>query len=142
MHVIDRTGFIKVNGRPEVDFPAGEGLLLNPATGAYTMTLAWPAADQALVPAAQLPPKLTAVRLVGLAHAHKRATLHFKLSENAGVTVVVARGKHRVLQRKVAAHKGAGAVRLGSLPRGRYTLTVFATVQKRSAAVQKSFRVT
>ncbi len=140
LHVIDGTGFIKVNGTPEVNYPAGEGLLLNPATGRYTMTNAWPAADQALVPPAQQPPKLTGVRLVG-AHAGKRATLHFKLNENAAVTVRIQRGAHRVLQRTVAAHKGAGAVKLGSLPRGRYTLTVFATVQKRSTAAQESFRV-
>ena len=35
-----------------------------------------------------------------------------------------------------------GPGRLRALPRGRYTLTVFATVAKRSAAVQKSFHVT
>jgi hypothetical protein len=105
------------------------------------MTTTWPAADQALVPAAQLPPKLTGVRLVG-AHAGKRSGLHFRLNENAAVTVQVQRAKHRVLQRKVAAHKGAGSVKLGSLPRGRYTLTVFATAQKRSTATQKSFRIT
>ncbi|HYZ81824.1 MAG TPA: hypothetical protein VE571_11165 [Solirubrobacteraceae bacterium] len=38
--------------------------------------------------------------------------------------------------------RGSRSLKLGALPRGRYTLTVFATVQKRSAAVQKSFRVT
>ena len=138
LHVIDGTGFVKVNRKPEVDFPAGEGLLLYPATGAYTMTTTWPAADQALVPPAQLPPMLTGLRLVG-AHAGRRATLHFKLNEDATVTVQVQRAKHRVLQRKVAAPKGASSLKLGSLPRGRYTLTVFATVQTRSTATQKSF---
>jgi hypothetical protein len=38
----------------------------------------------------------------------------------------------------VAAHKGAASVKLGSLPRGRYTLTVFATVQESSTATQKT----
>ena len=140
-HVTQGTGFVKVKGKPELDFPAGEGVRFDPDYGPYTLTTAWPSADQALVPSAQRPPKLTGLRLV-VAHAGKRATLHFKLNESAAVTVVVQRGKRRVLQRKEAAHKGAGAVKLGSLPRGRYTLTVFATVQKRSTAAQTSFRVT
>ena len=139
-HVTEGTGFIKVKGKPEFDFPAGEGVRFDPDYGPYALTTAWPSADQALVPMAQRPPKLTGVRLVGV-HARKRATLRFTLNESAAVTVLVQRGRHRVLQRTVAAHQGAGAVKLGSLPPGRYTLTVFATVQKRSTAAQKSFRV-
>jgi hypothetical protein len=137
LHVIQGTGYIRVRGEPEVDFPAGEGLLLNPNSGAYTMTTAWPAADQALVPAAQRPPKLTGVRIAG-----RPAVLHYTLSQNAAVTVQIQRGKRRVLKRTASARKGSRTLKLGPLPKGRYTLTVFATVQKRSAAVQKSFRVT
>jgi hypothetical protein len=141
LHVIQGTGFIKVKGKPEHDFPAGEGIRLDPGSGGYTATSEWPAADQALVPAAQRPPTLTKVRLVG-ARAGKRPALHFTLSEKATVTVQVTRGAHRVLQRTASARRGAGTIVLRALKRGRYTLTVFATVDKRAIAVQKSVRVT
>jgi hypothetical protein len=141
LHVIQGTGFIKVKGKPEHDFPAGEGIRFDPGSGGYTATAMWPAADQALVPAAQRPPMLTGVRLVG-ARAGKRATLHFTLSEKATVTVQVKRGTHGVLKRTASARRGAGKLVLRALSRGRYTLMVFATVDKRSIAVQKSFRVT
>jgi len=141
LHVIQGTGFITVKGKPEHDFPAGEGIRFDPGSGAYTATNVWPAADQALVPPAQRPPKLTKVRLVGT-RAGKRPTLHFTLSEKASVTVQIQRGSHRVLKRTTSARRGAGSLRLSALHRGRYTLTVFATVNKRSVAVQKSFRVT
>jgi hypothetical protein len=140
-HVIQGTGFIKVKGKREFDFPAGEGVRFDPGYGGYTLTTAWPAADQALVPAAQRPPKLTRIRLVG-AHAGKRPTVHFTLNENATVTVQIQRGGHRVLKRTTSARHGARALTLRALPRGHYTLMLFATVDKRSAAVQKNFRVT
>ena len=140
-HVIQGTGFVKLKGKPEFDFPAGEGVRFDPDYGGYTLTIAWPATDQALVPAAQQPPKLTHVRLVG-AHAGKRPTLHFTLNQNAAVTVQVQRGAHHVLKRTTTVRHGSRAIMLKALPRGRYTLTLFATVDKRSAAVQKSFRVT
>jgi hypothetical protein len=139
-HVIEGTGFIKIRGRREFDFPAGEGVRFDADYGAYSLTTAWPAADQALVPAAQKPPTLTGVRLTG-ARAGKRPTLHFRLDQNATITVQIQRGRHRVLKRTATARRGARSLMLGALPRGRYTLMVFATVQKRSAAVQKSFRV-
>jgi FecR protein len=119
-HVIQGTGFIKVKGKREFDFPAGEGVRFDPDYGGYSITAAWPAADQALVPAAQRPPQLTRVRLA----------------------VQVQRGAHRVLKRTTPVRGGAHTLALHALPRGRYTLTLFATVQKRSMAVQKSFRVT
>jgi hypothetical protein len=140
-HVIQGTGFIKIKGKREFDFPAGEGVRFDPHYGRYSMTTAWPAADRALVPAAQRPPKLTHVRLTG-ARAGKRPTLHFALSENATLTVQIQRGAHRVLKRITSAHRGAHTLALRALSRGRYTLTLFATVQKRSMAVQQSFRVT
>lgn len=140
-HVIEGTGFIRIKGKREFDYPAGEGVHFDPDYGGYTMTAAWPAADQALVPAAQRPPKLTKVRLVG-ARAGQRPTLHFTLSEKATVTVLVKRGKHGVLTRTASARRGAGTVVLHALKRGRYTLTVFATVDRRAIAVQKSVRVT
>ncbi len=140
-HVIQGTGFIKPKGKPEFDFPAGEGVRFDPHSGGYSLTMAWPATDQALVPAAQQPPKLMHVRLAG-AHAGKRLTLHFTLNENATVTVQVQRGAHHVVKRTAAVRHGSRAITLKALPRGRYTLTLFATVDKRSAAVQKSFRVT
>jgi len=140
-HVIQGKGFIRVKGKPEVDFPSGEGLLLNPSSGAYTMTTAWPAADQALVPAKQQPPKLTGVRLTGT-RAGRPPKLHLALNKKATVTVQIQRGKHRVLTRTASVRPGSRVLTLKALPKGRYTLTVFATVQKRSVAVQESFRVT
>jgi hypothetical protein len=140
-HVIQGTGFIRIKGKPEFDFPAGEGVRFDPDYGGYAVTTVWPAADQALVPAAQRPPKLTRVRLAG-AHAGKRPTLHFTLNENATVTVQVQRGRRRVLKRSASVRHGSRSLTLGALPRGRYTLMLFATVDKRSMAVQKSFHVT
>ena len=140
-HVIQGTGFIKVKGKREFDFPAGEGVRFDPSYGGYSMTAAWPAADQALVPTAQRPPQLTRVRLAGT-HAGKRPTLHFTVHEKATVTVQVQRGAGHVLKRTTPVRAGAHTLALHALPRGRYTLTLFATVQKRSMAVQKSFRVT
>jgi hypothetical protein len=140
-HVIEGTGFIKIRGKREFDYPAGTGVRFDPGYGGYTTTLAWPAADQALVPAAQKPPRLTGVRLVG-AHAGKRPTLHFTLNQNAAITVQIQRGRHRVLKRTTSVRHGARSLVLSALPRGRYTLMVFATVDKRSVAVQKSVRVT
>ena len=52
------------------------------------------------------------------------------------------RGAHHVLKRTTTVRHGSRAITLRALPRGRYTLTLFASVDKRSAAVQKSFRVT
>jgi hypothetical protein len=140
-HVVQGTGFIKVKGKREFDFPAGEGVRFDPDYGGYTVTTAWPAADQALVPAAQRPPQLTRVRLVG-ARAGKRPTLHFTLNENATVTVQVQRGRRRVLKRSTSVRHGSRSLTLSALSRGRYTLMLFATVDKRSIAVQKSFRIT
>lgn len=140
-HVIQGTGFFRVKGKREFDYPAGTGVRFDPDYGGYTPTSAWPAADQALVPAAQQPPKLTRVRLVG-ARAGKRPTLRFTLNENASITVQIQRGRHRVLKRTTLAHRGARSLVLRALPRGRYTLMLFATVHARSVAVQKSFHVT
>jgi FecR protein len=140
-HVIEGTGFIKIKGKREFDYPAGEGVRFDPGYGRYTVTTAWPAADQALVPAAQRPPRLTRVRLVG-AHAGKRSTLQFTLNQNATITVQIQRGRHRVLKRTASARHGTRSLVLGALPRGRYTLMLFATVHARSVAVQKSFHVT
>jgi hypothetical protein len=139
-HVIQGTGFIKVKGKREFDFPAGEGVRFDPDYGGYSMTTAWPATDQALVPATQRPPKLTRVRLAA-AHAGKRPTLHFTLNETATITVQIQRGRHRVLKRTASARRGTHSLALTALARGRYALTLFATVDKRSAAVQKSFRI-
>jgi hypothetical protein len=137
-HVIEGSGYVEMNEKKVFFFPAGEGVLLTPATGHYAETLDWPAADQALVPPAQVPPKLTNVRLTG---SGKRLALHFNLNQSAAVTVQVQRGKRRVLHRTANARRGAGSIKLGALPRGRYTLTVFATAQKRTIAAQKSFRL-
>jgi hypothetical protein len=116
-HVIQGTGFFKRNGKPEFDFPAGEGVRFDPGYGGYTLTTAWPAADQALVPAAQRPPKLTRVRLAG-AHAGKRPTLRFTLNQNATITVQIQRGRHRVITRSTSVRRGARSLVLGALPRG------------------------
>ncbi len=140
-HVIQGTGFIRVTGRPEFDFPAGEGVMLTPKSRAYTETTGWPATDRALVPALQMPPALAGVRVTG-GRAHRRAVVHFKLGARATVTVQVTRGRHRVVNHKAGERSGAGSIKLSKLPQGRYTLTIFATAGGRSTATQKSFRVT
>lgn len=140
-HVIEGTGFVKVTGKPEVDFPAGEGLLYDQGYGShYTLTTSWPAADRALVPAAQQPPRISGVRLTG-ARAGSRPTLRFKLSENATVTARIERGKRRVVSKRISARRGTGSLRIGVLARGHYTLTLFATAHGRSVAVQTRFHV-
>lgn len=138
MHVIEGTGFFKIKGEKEVDFPAGEGLIYSDSH--YAVTTTWPAADQALVPKAQRGPKLTALKLVGH-RAGKATTLHFKLSQNAKVTVQIVRGRKKVLSKKLSERHGARSIKLKPLPKGRYTLTLFATVNKRSVAEQKGFRL-
>jgi hypothetical protein len=137
-HVIEGTGFVRVAGRPDFDFAAGEGVMIQGSH--YVLTTSWPATDRALVPAAQLPPALTGVRLLG-ARAGKRGTLVFKLNENATVSVRVQRGKRRVLSRKAAARRGTDALKLSALPRGRYTLMLLASAHGRAAAAQLTFRV-
>jgi hypothetical protein len=138
LHVIEGTGFFKEVGEKEFDFPAGEGLIYS--NSHYKVTTTWPAADQALVPAAQLGPKLSALRVAGR-RAAKPLTLHLKLSQNAKVTVQIVRGKKKVLSRTLSERRGARSITLKALPKGRYTLTVFATVNKRSDAGQTSFRL-
>jgi hypothetical protein len=46
-----------------------------------------------------------------------------------------------VLSKKLSERHGARSIKLRPLPKGRYTLTLFATVNKRSIAEQKSFRL-
>lgn len=60
VHTIEGTGFYKFNGHPEIDYPAGLSLICREATGKCTETTSWPAADQELVPAEFLPPKVSA----------------------------------------------------------------------------------
>ncbi len=137
-HVIEGTGFVRIAGRPQFDFPAGEGVSIQGSH--YVLTMSWPAADQTLVPVGQLPPGLTRVRLLG-ARAGNRATLRFRLSENATVTVQIQRGRRRVLNRRAAAWRGTDSIKLTALPRGRYTLTLFANANGRAAAAQLGFHV-
>jgi hypothetical protein len=139
-HVIQGVGFIIGAHQHEVDFPAGDGVLVNSKHRTYTVTTSWPAAARALVPSAQLTPKLTNLT-ISRARAGARPILRFRLNEPAAVTVQIQRGKRRVLQRKQAARPGTRAIKLGVLRRGSYTLTVFATEQHRSTAAQKTFRI-
>ncbi len=141
-HVIEGTGFIRVPGKREVDFPAGEGVLFSGSSYGtrYTLTTAWPATDQALVPAAQQPPRITAVRLAGT-RAGTRGTLRFTVNASATVTVLLRRGARQVFFKTVSARRGAHSLRLSALGRGRYVLIVTATAHRRATAEQTTVRV-
>jgi hypothetical protein len=137
-HVIEGTGFVRIKGKREFDFPAGEGVVLYHSH--YTVTTIWPTADQLLVPAAQRPPAIIGIHL-DARHGGRTLTLHLKLSQNATVRVQIMRGKRRVLTKKISARHGATSIHLRSLPSGRYTLTLFAAAHGRSVAIQKAVRI-
>ncbi len=55
-HVIEGTGYVDVKGHKEFTYPAGLGVDIRGTSVAITTS--WPTAAQALVPAADRPPKL------------------------------------------------------------------------------------
>ena len=141
-HVIQGTGFIRVKGKREFDYPAGTGVRFDPDYGGYTRRPRGRPPTRRSSPPRSGRPSSRRVRLVG-ARAGKRpdAALHAQRE----------RHRHRpdsarprtacssARPRRAAAPARSCSVRC---TRGRYTLMLFATVDARSIAVQKSFRVT
>jgi hypothetical protein len=131
-HVVEGTGFVKYPGKPEFDYPAG----LSAAIGKKSakLTSRWPAADRALVPKADQPPRLSAVKLKG-------RKLSFKLDRPSSVLIQVVRGKKIVAKKKLHARKGRSSTRaFKRLRKGRYRLRVTATANTRSTAALVSFK--
>jgi FecR protein len=140
MHVIEGTGFVRVGGKHEFDFPAGLGVIVSGAH--YTLTQTWPPAAAGLVPGGQRPPAITGAHLSGIRNG-KAALLRFRLNQAAKVTVAVLRGRRTFARVKLAGHRGLDRVHplKRGLRRGMYVLRVSASASWRASIVQLSFRV-
>lgn len=138
-HAIQGQGFIRMNGKPEVDFPAGMTVIVDGAS--YRFVTSWPAADQALVPPAQRPPALAQVKLHGGAGANARLSL--TLGKPASLLVQVLKGKRVVATFRARGHKGKNTLHplRHRLPRGSYVIRVSATIAHRVSLVQLTLRV-
>jgi hypothetical protein len=138
-HVI--SGFhasVRVGNHPPLPVAAGETARITRA-GA-TIVTQWPSADQALVPAALLPPKLSGVRAAGAAGAPP--ILSLRLSQPAKLAIVVRRGGRKVLSLIASARKGTTRINLRrSLPAGSYTVQVTAVRQGLASIVTAQLRV-
>lgn len=131
-HVVEGTGFVKLKGRREFDFPAGEGIILTPS--GYQLTTAWPAAARALVPPGDRPPTVAALKLAGAGPA---AILRVRLDQSAVVVMQVLE-QGRVLA-TLSAHARRGTNMLRALPRrlapGRYVLRLTVANRKRDTTI-------
>jgi hypothetical protein len=105
-----------------------------------TLTSAWPAADQSVVPAAALPPAITAVKVK--ADRGRRPSASFRLSKAAKLTVQVLRGTRRVISLTTTGRPGP--IRLTfhkPLPAGSYTVTVAAVSNGLTEIITARLRV-
>ena len=110
-------------GKPELDVPAGEGVLI--AGHGYQQTLQLPPGAASLIPARDRPPSITAVKATG--KAHQDPVLRFKLSETAQLKVYVFRGKRTVVSFAGTGKKGPNKLKLSrALPKGSYTVELMA----------------
>jgi hypothetical protein len=138
-HVI--SGFhasVKVGNHPPLAVAAGQTARITRA-GA-TIVTQWPPADQALVPAAWAPPKLSGVHAAAI--PGKPPVLSVRLSQAAKLTIVVARGGHRVLSLAASGRKGTTRVELRrALPPGLYTVSVTAVRQGLASTLTTPLRV-
>jgi YVTN family beta-propeller protein len=123
LHVIEGAGFADVAGKPELDVPAGEGVLA--AGDSYQETLHLPPGAASLIPARDRPPSLTAVKATG--KAKEKTVLRFKLSETSQLKVYVRRGKRTVVSFAGPGKKGPNKLKLSkALPKGSYTVEIVA----------------
>jgi hypothetical protein len=123
LHVIEGAGFADVANKPELDVPAGEGVLINGHT--YQQALQLPPGAASLIPARDRPPSITAVRATG--KAHRDPVLRFKLSRTAQLKVDVVRGKRTVVSFAGSGKKGPNKLKLSrALPKGSYTVELVA----------------
>ncbi len=138
-HVIEGTGYVDVKGHKEFTYPAGLGVDIRGTSVAITTS--WPTAAQALVPAADRPPKLTGVSLRHAALG-RGAQLRFRLDRSAAVRVQLLRGTRVLTTRTFSAQRGVTTVRplRGHLRAGRYQLRVIATAGTRSTSATVALR--
>ena len=123
LHVIEGAGFADVAGKPELDVPAGEGVLI--AGHGYQQTLQLPPGAASLIPARDRPPSIRAVKATG--KAHQDPVLRCKLSETAQLKVYVFRGKRTVVSFAGTGKKGPNKLKLSkALPKGSYTVELMA----------------
>jgi hypothetical protein len=138
-HVI--SGFhasVTVGNHRPLPVAAGETARITPA-GASIVTQ-WPQADQALVPAALLPPKLSGVRATGASGTPP--ILSVRLSQASKLTIVIRRGGRKVLSLIAPGRKGTTRVKLRRpLPAGSYTVEVTAVRQGLASTLTTPLRV-
>jgi hypothetical protein len=138
VHVIQGTAFVQEPGKPDFDFPPGEGILFD--GNSYQETLQLPPGAAALLPRADRPPAVTAVKAT--AKAKKKPVVRFKLNEAAQLTVHVTHGKRTVATFTARGHAGTNTL---SLPRvlrsGSYTVAIDATKDALSSIVTSTLRV-
>jgi hypothetical protein len=138
VHVIQGSAFVQEPGKPDFDFPPGEGILVDGSS--YRETLQLPPGAAALLPCADRPPAVTAVKAT--AKAKKKPVVRFKLNEAAQLTVHVTHGKRAVATFTARGHSGTNIL---SLPRvlgaGSYTVAIDATEHALSSIVTSTLRV-
>jgi hypothetical protein len=123
VHVIEGIGFAHPRGKPQFDFPGGEGVLA--AGDSYHETASLPPGAASRIPARYRPPSITAVKVEGKAHRHP--VLRFRLSERAKLDALVMRGKRRVLEARRTGRAGANKLTFSkALPAGRYAVELVA----------------
>lgn len=128
-HVIQGKGFIRLPGKAEQHFPAGYTATVSPTS--YKLSTIWPASQQALVPPAYLPPKLTTVKLAG-SNLGPNSWLSYRLDHPAAVVVQVMSGKRVLASFKARGRAGLNKLRLNHKPlkKGEYDVVVSATRNK------------
>ena len=128
-HVIQGSGFVRISGQPEQDFPPGYTATLNGTK--LNLTTAWPAGQQGLVPAGQFPPKLSAVKL-GASNLGPKTLLRYRLDVPAAVVVTVLHAKKTVASFKANGKAGNNTLvlRHAKLKKGDYDVLVSATRNK------------
>jgi FecR protein len=123
VHVVQGNGSLGLAGKPEFDFPAGEGILIS--GNSYQETLRLPPGAASLLAARDRPPSITAVKATG--KATERPVLRFKLSDTAQVKVYVRRGKRTVVSFAGPGKKGTNKLKLSkALPKGSYSIDLMA----------------
>ncbi|HJS96285.1 MAG TPA: hypothetical protein VJ741_18615 [Solirubrobacteraceae bacterium] len=128
VHLIQGIGTVRIGGKTKLEFPAGEGILVDPKTKKYTETLRLPPSAASLIPPVDRPPSITTLRATGRAHA--KPVLRFRLSESAAVKVILRHGQHTARVLKTRGNKGQNQLTLSkALPPGQYGVEVDAVHQ-------------
>jgi hypothetical protein len=137
-HVISGTLVLKRRHGPPLPVPAGMSARVTKR--GITLSTAWPAADQAMVPSASLPPKISGLKVK--ADSTRRPTVSFRISEPAKITIQIRRGARRITS--LTRTRKAGLVRLAfhnSVPAGVYTLALSANARGLTTTVSAPLQV-